>query len=64
MSSLSPQKALIFRITHIENVPWILANGLHCRSSGVLDPNYRDIGNPISLQSAHTAWCRFLRAGR
>lgn len=46
MSSLTPEKALIFRITHIENVPWILANGLHCRNSGVLDPNYRDIGNP------------------
>ena len=30
MSSLSPEKALIFRITHIANVPWILANGLHC----------------------------------
>ena len=45
MSSLSPEKALIFRITHIENVLWILTNGLHCRNSGVLDPNYRDIGN-------------------
>ena len=54
MSSLSPQKALIFRITHIENVPWILANGLHCRSSGVLDPNYRDIGNPdLIAKRAH-----------
>lgn len=46
MSSLSADKALIFRITHIENVPWILANGLYCRNSGILDPGYRDIGNP------------------
>jgi hypothetical protein len=46
MSSLSPEKALIFRITHIVNVPWILANGLHCRSSAVQDPNYVEIGNP------------------
>jgi hypothetical protein len=46
MSSLTPKKALIFRITHIENVPWILANGLHCRNSKKVDPNYRDIGNP------------------
>ena len=46
MSSLNPEKALIFRITHIQNVPWILQNGLHCRNSGVFDPNYREIGNP------------------
>ena len=46
MSALSPDKALIFRITHIANVPWILANGLHCRSSAVQDPNFVEIGNP------------------
>jgi len=46
MSSISPEKALIFRITHIENVPWIIANGLHCGNSATLDPNYREIGNP------------------
>ena len=46
MVGLTPQKALIFRITHIENLPWILQNGLHCRNSGQFDPNYRDIGNP------------------
>lgn len=54
MTSLSPEKALIFRITHIENVPWILANGLHCQSSGILDPTYRDIGNPdLIAKRAH-----------
>lgn len=46
MSPLSPDKALIFRITHVANVPWILANGLHSRSSGTQDPNYVEIGNP------------------
>ena len=46
MSSLSPEKALIFRITHIANVPWILANGLHCRSSAAQDPDFVEIGNP------------------
>jgi len=40
-----PEKALIFRITHVENVPWILRNGLHCRGSSVGDPNFREIGN-------------------
>jgi hypothetical protein len=42
---LNPDKALIFRITHLDNVPWILDNGLHCRSSEVLDPDFVNIGN-------------------
>lgn len=42
---LNPTKALIFRITHVDNVPWILDHGLHCRSSEVHDPNFREIGN-------------------
>jgi hypothetical protein len=42
---LNPTKALIFRITHIDNVPWILDHGLHCRNSDVRDPNFREIGN-------------------
>jgi hypothetical protein len=45
MNLLSPEKGLIFRITHVQNVPWILANGLHCSSSGQTDPNYVSIGN-------------------
>jgi len=45
MSNLNPQKALIFRITHVSNVAWILANGLHCSNSGHSDPNYVPIGN-------------------
>mgnify|MGYP006432364265 CR=1 FL=1 len=46
MSSLNAEKALIFRITHIRNIPWILQNGVHCRNSTVSDPNYVEIGNP------------------
>ncbi|SRR5258708_13719831 len=45
MSPLTPERALIFRIIHIENVAWALANGLHCKNSGNLDPYYREIGN-------------------
>jgi hypothetical protein len=45
MSNLSPEKALIFRITHVANVPWILQNGLHCSNSDHSDPNYVQIGN-------------------
>jgi hypothetical protein len=44
--SLSPTKALIFRIVHRDNLPWILDNGVHARSGEMFDPNYRNIGNP------------------
>lgn len=46
MAKLSADRALIFRITHIDNVPWILKHGLHCRNSPVKDANYVNIGNP------------------
>jgi hypothetical protein len=42
---LTPEKAFIFRITHINNVPWILNNGVHCKNSPVRDPNFVNIGN-------------------
>jgi hypothetical protein len=42
--TLTPEKGLIFRITHRDNVPWILDNGMHARN-GKFDPNYRNIGN-------------------
>jgi hypothetical protein len=44
-SSLNAGKALIFRITHRDNLPWILDNGLWARRSGRFDPNHRNIGN-------------------
>jgi len=46
MSDLSPEKALIFRIMHIDNVPWMLEHGLHCQNGKSTDPNYIQIGNP------------------
>ncbi|SRR5216684_5644313 len=45
-SNLNPTKALIFRIVHRDNLPWILDNGLHSRNGAQVDPNYRNIGNP------------------
>ena len=45
-SSLNPDKALIWRIAHRDNLPWILDNGLHCANSNILAPNYVNIGNP------------------
>lgn len=44
-SSLNPEKALIWRIVHLDNLPWILGNGLHCASSDVQAPQYVNIGN-------------------
>lgn len=54
MSNLNPDKALIFRITHIANVPWLLQHGLHCRNSTEFDPNFRNIGNPDLISKRHT----------
>ncbi len=45
MFPISREAARIFRITHVDNLPWILEHGLHCRSSDTLDPNFREIGN-------------------
>ena len=44
-SNLNPEKALIWRIVHRDNLPWILDNGLHCASSEVQAPQYVNIGN-------------------
>jgi len=44
--NLNPKKALIFRIVHVANVPWILEHdGLFCRSAQEQDPEYVNIGN-------------------
>jgi hypothetical protein len=42
---LTLERALIFRITHSDNVPHILANGLHCQSSDVVNPDFVPIGS-------------------
>lgn len=44
-SNLNAGKALIFRIVHRDNLPWILRHGLYCRNSPSLNPTYRTIGN-------------------
>jgi len=45
-ANLNPEKALIFRIVHCDNLPWIFDDGLHARNGTLFDPNYRNIGNP------------------
>lgn len=56
MKFLNPTKALIFRIVHVQNLPWIISHGLHCASSPQQDPNYVSIGNPSLISKrAHRA---------
>jgi len=43
---LTPRRGLLFRITHVSNLPWLLANGLHAANGGMADPNFVAIGNP------------------
>jgi hypothetical protein len=43
--NLNPEKALIWRIVHRDNLPWILDNGLHSKNSVIQYPNYVTIGN-------------------
>jgi ssDNA thymidine ADP-ribosyltransferase, DarT len=47
---LTPERALIFRITHVSNVPWILDYGLRCASLNILDPGFRPIGSAGSIE--------------
>lgn len=51
--TLSQDKALIFRITHRNNLPWMIANGIHCKNSNVLDPNFVSIGNAELIDKRH-----------
>lgn len=43
---LTPDRGLLFRIAHIANLPWLLANGLHCANGTAADPKFIAIGNP------------------
>jgi hypothetical protein len=43
--TLNPERALIFRITHRDNLAWIMDHGLHASNGQILDPNFRNIGN-------------------
>jgi hypothetical protein len=53
-ANLNPEKALIFRITHLKNIPWILENGLHCRNSSKHDPDFVNIGNDELIDKRST----------
>lgn len=53
MAGLNASDAYIFRITHVQNVPWILANGLHAATGAVRGSR---------LQPAQTGLLRMTRA--
>ncbi len=42
---LKADRGLIFRIVHVDNIPWLLDHGVHCRSGAVVAPSYVQIGN-------------------
>jgi ssDNA thymidine ADP-ribosyltransferase, DarT len=52
---LTSEKALIWRIVHVKNVPWILSHGLHSGNSPIQSPDWVHIGNPelISRRATH-----------
>lgn len=50
MAGLNANDARIFRITHIDNVPWLLKHGLHCKNSKKKDPGFVPIGSAELIQ--------------
>lgn len=52
--TLIPDKALIFRVTHRQNLPWTLDNGLCCSNHPLQDPAFVRIGNEDLIGSRHT----------
>lgn len=53
--SLNPKKALIWRIIHYDNLPWILDNGLRSGNSATFAANWVNIGNQelIDKRASH-----------
>ena len=54
VDKINAEKSLIFRITHITNVRWILKNGLHCKNANCIDPDFVQIGNPELISKRTT----------
>ena len=67
--ALSADRPRIFRITHRDNVPWILKHGLHAPKSRLLDPNFRNrrarsqVAYRSCLQSTREFWQRMRTNG-
>src|SRR4051794_38888069 len=63
MPTLGPESAYIFRITHVDNVPWILRKGIHCRSSQSFDPKFVSIGSAELIRKRTTRAVPILPGG-
>lgn len=53
-AELTIEKALIWRVVHRDNVPWILDHGARCASSATLDPNFVQIGKPDLIENRNS----------
>jgi hypothetical protein len=53
LPELTAEGAYIFRITHRDNLPWILDNGLHCRNSAEQDLKFVNIGLTDLIDKRH-----------
>jgi hypothetical protein len=54
LPELTAENALIFRITHKDNLPWILGNGLHCGNSSSRDTGFVNIGMTDLIDKRNT----------
>lgn len=50
MAALELNKTWLFRITHIDNLEYLLQHGMHKRSHAEADPNYVNIGDSTLIQ--------------
>ena len=57
--NLNPNKGLIFRIVHRDNIPWILKHGLYCGNHQKKSKSWGSIGNAelISKRANHRVPC-------
>ncbi|MCB1620965.1 MAG: DUF4433 domain-containing protein [Thiothrix sp.] len=53
-TNLNPEKALIWRIVHRQNLPWIFRNGLHAGNSPVRSATWINIGNEDLIERRAT----------
>jgi len=51
---LNQTNGYVFRITHLDNVAWILENGMQARNGEKQDASYRNIGNVDLIDSGGT----------
>jgi hypothetical protein len=51
---LTANNGYIFRITHRDNVPHLIANGVHSRNSACVNPNFVEIGHPEIIDKRQT----------